>query len=129
VDQFVNVSEVVARAHTYLRIAESRLQTEAALPHDADSLYDHGVIELNRGQYATAKEMFERALQISPKAAHIHYGLASTFLRMEIKDLALQSLEQAINLDSYFRIRAQQDPDLALLREEPDFERIVFNDR
>jgi hypothetical protein len=129
IDKFVNVSEVVARAHTYLRIAESRIPRETDLPHDADSLYDHGVIELNRGQYATAQEMFERALQKAPNAAHIHYGLASVHARNNAKELALESLKQAITLDPYLRIRAQQDPDLTFLREDPDFESLIFMDK
>ena len=49
VDKYSQVAEVAARARTYLAIAESRLRTESILPRDADSLYDRGVIELNRG--------------------------------------------------------------------------------
>ncbi|HUG96168.1 MAG TPA: tetratricopeptide repeat protein, partial [Nitrososphaera sp.] len=81
-DKFSQVSEVAARARTYLAIAESRLRTESMLPRDADSLYDRGVIELNRGEYVAAQEMFERALKREPEAAHIHYGLAATRARL-----------------------------------------------
>src|SRR6185369_16761104 len=59
VDKYSQVAEVAARARTYLAIAESRLRTESILPRDADSLYDRGVIELNRGEYVAAQEMFE----------------------------------------------------------------------
>ena len=45
-DRYPNVSEVAARARTYLTVADARLRTELALPRDADSLYDRGVIEL-----------------------------------------------------------------------------------
>jgi hypothetical protein len=38
VDKYSQVSEVAARARTYLAIAESRLRTESMLPRDADSL-------------------------------------------------------------------------------------------
>jgi len=49
-DKYSQVSEVAARARLNLAIAEkSRLRTESMLPRDADSLYDRGVIELNRG--------------------------------------------------------------------------------
>jgi hypothetical protein len=41
-DKYSQVSEVAARARTYLAIAESRLRTESILPRDADSLYDRG---------------------------------------------------------------------------------------
>src|SRR5262249_21259507 len=89
-DKYSQVSEVAARARTYLAIAESRLRTESMLPRDADSLYDRGVIELNRGEYVAAQEMFERALKREPEAAHIHYGLAATRARLGSIDLALE---------------------------------------
>jgi tetratricopeptide (TPR) repeat protein len=92
-DKFSQVSEVAARSRTYLAVAESRLRTESMLPRDADSLYDRGVIELNRGEYVAAQEMFERALKREPEAAHIHYGLAATRARLGSIDLALESLQ------------------------------------
>ena len=98
VDKYSQVSEVAARARTYLAIAESRLRTESILPRDADSLYDRGVIELNRGEYVAAQEMFERALKREPEAAHIHYGLAATRARLGSIDLALESLQKALDL-------------------------------
>jgi tetratricopeptide (TPR) repeat protein len=125
-DKYFQVSEVAARARTYLAVADSRLRTESILPRDADSLYDRGVIELNRGEYVAAQEMFERALKREPEAAHIHYGLAATRARLGSLDLALQSLERALNLQPTLRVRAQHDHDLTSLRNDPDFDRLVF---
>ena len=126
-DKFSQVSEVAARARTYLAIAESRLRTESMLPRDADSLYDRGVIELNRGEYVAAQEMFERALKREPEAAHIHYGLAATRARLGSIDLALESLQRALNLQPNLRVRAQHDHDLNPLRNDPDFDRLIFS--
>jgi len=125
-DKYFQVSEVAARARTYLAVADARLRTESILPRDADSLYDRGVIELNRGEYVAAQEMFERALKREPEAAHIHYGLAATRARLGSLDLALQSLERALNLQPTLRVRAQHDHDLTSLRNDPDFDRLVF---
>jgi tetratricopeptide (TPR) repeat protein len=125
-DRHSQVSEVAARARTYLVIAESRLRTESILPRDADSLYDRGVIELNRGEYVAAQEMFERALKREPEAAHIHYGLAASRARLGSIDLALQSLQRALDLQPNLRVRAQHDHDLTPLRNDPDFDRLVF---
>ena len=127
VDKYSQVSEVAARARTYLTIAESRLRTESILPRDADSLYDRGVIELNRGEYVAAQEMFERALKREPEAAHIHYGLAATRARLGSIDLALESLQKALNLQPNLRVRAQHDHDLNPLRNDPDFDRLIFS--
>ena len=127
VDKYSQVAEVAARGRTYLAIAESRLRTESILPRDADSLYDRGVIELNRGEYVAAQEMFERALKREPEAAHIHYGLAATRARLGSIDLALESLEKALNLQPNLRVRAQHDHDLNPLRNDPDFDRLIFS--
>jgi tetratricopeptide (TPR) repeat protein len=121
VDKYSQVSEVAARARTYLAIAESRLRTESMLPRDADSLYDRGVIELNRGEYV------ERALKREPEAAHIHYGLAATRARLGSIDLALESLQRALDLQPNLRVRAQHDHDLNPLRNDPDFDRLIFS--
>lgn len=129
VEKHAGVSEVTARARTYLSIAEARLRTESTLPRDADSLYDRGVIELNRGEYVAAQEMFERALKREPEAAHIHYGLAATRARLGAIDSALESLGRALDLQPNLRVRAQHDQDLTVLRNDPDFERLVFAPR
>ena len=129
VEKHAGVSEVTARARTYLAIAEARLRTESTLPRDADSLYDRGVIELNRGEYVAAQEMFERALKREPEAAHIHYGLAATRARLGAIDSALESLQKALDLQPSLRVRAQHDQDLTVLRNDPDFERLVFAPR
>lgn len=126
VERYPAVSEVTARARTYLAVAESRLRTDMTLPRDADSLYDRGVIELNRGEYVAAQELFERALRREPEAAHIHYGLAATRARLGAIDTALKSLERALDLQPSLRIRAQRDQDLNPLRSDPDFEQLVF---
>lgn len=127
VEKYSQVSEVAARARTYLAIAESRLRTESMLPRDADSLYDRGVIELNRGEYVAAQEMFERALKREPEAAHIHYGLAATRARLGSIDLALESLQRALAIQPNLRVRAQHDHDLNPLRNDPDFDRLIFS--
>ncbi len=129
VEKYSSVSEVTARARTYLAVAESRLKTDYALPRDADSLYDRGVIELNRGEYVAAQELFERALRREPEAAHIHYGLAATRARLGAIDTALKSLERAFNLQPNLRIRAQRDQDLNPLRSDPEFEELLFATR
>jgi tetratricopeptide (TPR) repeat protein len=129
IEKYTNVSEVTARARTYLAIADSRLRAESSLPRDADSLYDRGVIELNRGEYVAAQEMFERALKREPEAAHIYYGLAATRSRLGSIDTALEALQRALDLQPNLRVRAQHDQDLTLLRNDPEFERLVFTSR
>ena len=129
IEHHSGAAEVTARARTYLAIAEARLRSESALPRNAEELYDRGVIELNRGEYVAAQEMFERALRRDPEAAHIHYGLAATRARLGSVDLALQALDRAVQLQQTLRLRAQHDPDLVHLRSHPEYERIIFAGR
>ena len=126
IEQHAGVAEVTARARTYLAIAEARMRSESALPRDAESLYDRGVIELNRGDYVAAQEMFERALRREPEAADIHYALAATRARLGAVEPALKSLERALALKSSLRVRIPHDADLALLRNEPEYERLLY---
>jgi tetratricopeptide (TPR) repeat protein len=129
IEKYSRASEVTARARTYMAIAEARLRTESILPRDADSLYDRGVIELNRGDYVAAQELFERALKREPEAAHIHYGLAATRARLGSINSALESLRHALDKQPNLRVRAQHDPDLSALRNDPEFEQLVFATR
>lgn len=126
IEKYSAVSEVAARARTYLAVSETRLRTELTPPRDADSLYDRGVIELNRGEYVAAQELFERALKREPEAAHVHYGLAASRARLGAIDTALKALRRALDLQPKLRIRAQRDSDLNSLRSDPEFEQIVF---
>jgi hypothetical protein len=129
IEQHSGVAEVTARARTYLAIAEARLRSESAMPRNAEELYDRGVIELNRGDFVAAQEMFERALKRDPEAAHIYYGLAATRARLGALEPALQSLGRALELQPNLRVRAQHDPDLAPLRNEPEYEQLIFASR
>jgi tetratricopeptide (TPR) repeat protein len=125
IEKHAGVAEVTARARTYLAIAESRLQAPTISLRDADDLYDRGVIELNRGAFVEAQEMFERALKGNPEGAHIHYGLAAAQARLGATEAALRSLERAFAIQPFLRSRAQHDPDLAPLRASPEFEELV----
>lgn len=129
IEQHSGVAEVTARSRTYLAIAEARMRSESAMPRNAEELYDRGVIELNRGDFVAAQEMFERALKRDATAAHIHYGLAATRARLGALESALQSLGRALELQPNLRVRAQHDPDLVPLRNEPEYERLIFASR
>ena len=103
----------------------SRSPSPLALPRDADSLYDRGVIELNRGDYVAAQELFERALRREPEAAHIHYGLAATRARLGAIDTALKSLERALDLHCFSGAEKQQRT--VQVRTELDAVRLDFS--
>ena len=129
IEKFSGVAEVKARARTYLAVTETRLRADKAMPKDSEELYNRGVVELNRGDYALAQELFERSLRrvaASPAtAAHAHYGLAAARARLGTFETALAALERALTLQPSLRARAQYDSDLVSLRSTPEFESLV----
>ncbi|MCP9494234.1 MAG: tetratricopeptide repeat protein [Pyrinomonadaceae bacterium MAG19_C2-C3] len=133
IEKFSGVAEVKARARTYLTVTETRLRGDKAMPKDSEELYNRGVVELNRGDYVLAQELFERALRrdaASPAtAAHAHYGLAAARARLGTSETALAALEKALTLQPSLRARAQYDADLASLRSTPEFENLVTTTR
>ena len=48
-------------------------------------------------------------------------------LRLGSIDLALESLQKALDLQPNLRVRAQHDHDLNPLRNDPDFDRLIFS--
>jgi len=130
IEKFSGVAEVKARARTYLAVTETRLRADKAMPKDSEELYNRGVVELNRGDYALAQDFFERALRrdaASPTttAAHAHYGLAAARARLGTSETAIAALEKALMLQPSLRARAQYDSDLVSLRSTPEFESLV----
>ncbi len=71
--------------------------------------------------------MFERALKRDPDAPDTLYALAAARSRLGAVEAALQSLERAVELKPVLRVRAHTDADLAALRSDPEFERIIFS--
>ena len=96
------------------------------LPRDADSLYDRGVIELNRGEYVAAQEMFERALKRANRKPRNHYGLAADACATRFHRLALDRCSVR-SIQPNLRVRAQHDHDLNPLRNDPEFDRLIFS--
>jgi hypothetical protein len=70
--------------------------------------------------------MFERALKREPEAADIHYALAATRARLGAVEPALQSLARALELKPSLRVRVAHDLDFTLLRNEPEYERLLY---
>src|SRR6266542_1083691 len=57
-----------------------------------------GIIELNDGQYALARDRFETALLLEPKMAEAHYNLAVALDRLGKHAEATRHLKEAAEL-------------------------------
>ena len=80
---------------------------------------------LGRGAFATARGAFERCLELSPANPTVAYGLASTESRAGDREAALAWLERAIEWGFRDGSLARWDEDLAALRGEARFVKLL----
>lgn len=92
-------------------VAAARQQFEEELqsnPADASAAYEIGEIDRTRGQFASARTWFERALKEAPGFEEAQVGLAAVFLAQQQPTLAIPLLQRAIVL--------RRDDDIAWYR-------------
>lgn len=118
-------TDIAARSSTYLAICRARTQSAPRLPQTPDTLYDRGVLELNRGNAEAAVGLFEKALKAQPDEAHILYSLAAALVRAGRVDDGLRTLERAIGRKEILRSKARTDPDFSSVRSEGRYRELV----
>ncbi len=108
---------------------------QQAIQHNPDHIDAHlnlaGLLIVNN-QTAAAEALWERiivhcnhVLSLNPASAIAHYGLASTYRKQELVDLALQHYQDALRLDP---VLVQAHSDLGtLLQQQGDLEVSVFH--
>jgi len=126
VEHYGGHTEIIARTQMYLTVCSRRTQSASSAPRSADSLYDRGVVEINRGQYDAAIALLEKALKSQPaKTGYVLYALAVAQVRSGRVDEGLANLERAIEAHGVCRSQARQDPDLAAIWGLNRFQEIV----
>jgi tetratricopeptide (TPR) repeat protein len=119
-------TEVVARCNMYLAVCRRRTQPAATMPKTPDSLYDQGIVEINRGRFDTAISLFEKALKARPsRPGHVLYALAAAQVRSGRIEEGLRNLERAMESQGVHRSQARQDPDFATVWSHARFLEIV----
>ena len=123
--RFPQEVEIVARSHTYIQVCSQRMQRPPSSPRSADELYDRGVFHLNIGDFAQARQLFEKALRLSPDEPHLLYSLAASHARSGSHEEALTFLDQVVQEHPRFRTQALNDSDFADLYENKRFLEIL----
>ncbi|HJQ25898.1 MAG TPA: tetratricopeptide repeat protein [Blastocatellia bacterium] len=123
--RFSDQADMVAPARTYIAICEQRMARTPAVPRNPDALYDQGVVQLNKGNFADAIALFEKALKAEPRADHIWYSLSAAYARMNQPPKSLDALRRAIGLRSVHRSHARRDPDFASLHTSEEFQQLT----
>src|SRR2546423_2245291 len=123
--RFSDQADIVAPARTYIAICDQRMARTPAVPRNPDALYDQGVVQLNKGNFADAVALFEKALKAEPRADHIWYSLSAAHARMHQPPKSLDALRRAIGLRSVHRSHARRDPDFASLHTNEEFQQLT----
>lgn len=77
---------------------------------------------LNAGDLEGALEAYGRALQLEPGRASAHYNVARIAARMGNKPKAIEHFVKAVELQSDYLGRLDEDPDLRPLKDDPDLQ-------
>lgn len=130
---------------TYVSLAKSNPKTESenynnALlefskaieisPKYAEAYSDRGVVYMQQKKYNKAEQDLKKAAEINPKDPYILYNLVALYSIEKKNDLALDYLDQALanGFNNYDVLRPSgkdSDPDLANLRKDPEFKKVL----
>ncbi len=76
----------------------------------------------NAGDLEGALEAYARALELEPGRASAHYNVARIAARMRNKPKAIEHFVKAVELQSDYLDRLDEDPDLRPLKDDPDLQ-------
>jgi tetratricopeptide (TPR) repeat protein len=113
--------ELVDRAKIYRDISQSRLKPEKIKLTTFEDYYQNGVYLLNMGRYDEALESLEKARAKKPSNAKLLYVIADAYCMSGDKDKCLEYLKQAVKLDSYFAILAQNESNFDPVKQDKRF--------
>ncbi len=101
------------------RIDQILCEAQPANPQGWNSL---GYDLLNAGVLEAALEAYAHALELEPGRASAHYNVARIAARMGNKPKAIEHFVKAVELQSDYLDRLDEDPDLRPLKDDPDLQ-------
>ncbi|HVR70818.1 MAG TPA: tetratricopeptide repeat protein [Vicinamibacteria bacterium] len=121
--------DVVERARSYRMVCERAAgegKRGAYRPKGFDELLNYGVFLHNRGEFDDALKSLRQAAEIHPRNENVLYCLAATSARAGDTDSALKALRSAISVSPETRAQARRDSDFDVLREDDEFNALVY---
>jgi tetratricopeptide (TPR) repeat protein len=100
-------------------------QAAELLPSNVNVWLALGWCRKRTGRLDLAIDALERAEEVSPEAAIVHYNLACYWSLAGKRQLALSYLSRAISLDDQFRYLIDGEPDFDPIRSDPAFRALV----
>ena len=126
---FPEEREVVERARAYQVLCDRAVaegKRAAYKPKGFDELLTYGVFLHNRGEYEEALKTLRQATDLQPKNENALYCLAATSARAGDNESALKALRAAIAASADTRAQARRDTDFDSLREDDEFNALVY---
>lgn len=126
IQNYPDERELVERARLYLQVCErEHARRPAPPPQSAAEWVYAATVALNAGDPDDAVGHLAKALEAAPESDHAHYIMAVALTDRGDAANALRHLETAVGLNPDNKSTALQDPDLAPLRELPEFHAIL----
>ena len=118
--------EVGANAATHVRMCERRLAAPPPEPKSAEEHYNYAVALINLRNLGQARRHLETALEMEPRADHVHYAMAVFRALSGDTSGAYDSLKRAIELQPRNRMVARQDSDFDAIGKNPRFSSLLY---
>jgi len=94
-------------------------------PNYAAAYANRAIAYMQQGKLNKAQQDLSEAVRIAPKDPLAHYNLAALYSLQNQPDLALDELDYALAADFNDYDALRGDPDLANLRAQPEFRKVL----
>lgn len=121
IEKHATEKELVDRAKIYISICANRLVKESIPLQTSEDYYQYAVYKLNQQDYAQALTLLTKAREKGPKEGKILYLMSLVYCQMDNTDKCLETLKEAIRLDKFFGILAQNESAFESIWEDKKF--------
>jgi tetratricopeptide (TPR) repeat protein len=121
--------EIASKAADHIRICESRLSAPQPQPKTPEGHYNYAIALLNLRNLDPARRHLAAALEMEPRADHVHYALAVCQALSGDAPGAYDSLKRAIEIQPRNRMVAREDSDFDVVANQPRFIRLLYPER
>ena len=121
--------EMASKAALHIRMCERRLSAPAPEPKSAEEHYNYAIALVNLRNLEPARRHLAIALEMEPRADHVHYAMSVCLALSGDASGAYDSLKRAIELQPRNRMVARQDSDFEGIANQPRFSRLLYPDR
>jgi tetratricopeptide (TPR) repeat protein len=118
-----------SNALLHIRMCERRLSAPAPEPKSAEERYNYAIALINLRNLEPARKHLAIALELEPRADHVHYAFAVCLALSGDASGAYDSLRRAIELQPRNRMVAREDADFDGVSNQPQFIRLLYPER